>query len=603
MEKREIRGQYARSVSLQREAVNEEARTVEIAISSEQPVERWFGIEILGHGAGEVALDRLADGGPVLLDHNMRDIVGVVESVRLDSDRVLRGIVRFGRSARAQEAFQDVVDGIRTKISVGYTIDAWETTKGQQGAPDTVRATTWTPLEVSFVSIPADATVGVGRAAEVTQTPASTTTRPVATEVPMEPTTAVAAPAATDTRSERVEALQLQEIASRHGLEKEAREILGSSKPLAEARGAILELVAARAAQPLPAPAPVVDLGKERFSISRAIAAHIEGRKCFEIEVSAEIAKKLGRDTAGIYVPTMQRANPPMDTATASYGQKLVFTDQGEFIDLLRAKLTVLGLGAKFLPGLRGNVGFPRQLAANTATWLGENPASAVTASALTTDLLTLSPKQLVAQSSLTRTLLAQGSPAADALINDDLAAIHALAIEVASINGAGSGSNQPLGILGTSGIGAVAGGTNGLAPTYDNIVDLEGKVATANADKGNLAYLTTPGIRAKLKKTQQFASTNGVSVWDYLVNAYPNSDTTTNVPSTLTKGTSSGICHAILFGNWADLIIGEWGAFEIITDTVTQAGKGLIVLTTNQLVDCGVRRPGSFAAMQDALT
>lgn len=413
----------------------------------------------------------------------------------------------------------------------------------------------------------------------------------------MDPIT-VAAPAA-DPMAERQETLQIQALGETLGVGAQVREILATVSNLTEARQKAMQVIREQAAKPIPAPSPIVDLNGQRFSISRAISAKLEGRNCFEMEVSAEIAKALGRDSGGFFVPTSTRANPPMDTATAAYGQKLVWTEQGEFIDLLRNKLTLLGLGAQFLSGLRGNLAFPRQLTSNTANWLGENPASAVTAAALTTDLVTLTPKQLVAQTSVSRTLLVQSNPSVDGMINDDLAAIHAIAIETAAING--GGTTVPLGILGTSNIGDVAGGTDGLVPTYGNIVDLESKVAVANALQGSLAYLTTPGMRGKLKQIQQFSSTNGVSLWDYLAAAYPKSAVSGNVPSTLVKGGSGAVCHAILFGNFADLVIGEWGAFEVIVDNVTQAGKGLVVLTTNQLVDSAVRRPGSFAAMKDA--
>lgn len=87
MDKREIRGQYERSVSFTREAVNEEARTVEIAISSEAAVERWFGLETLGHGKGEVNLARLSDGGAVLgVEVYAVDDVDHVEQVDFDLD-------------------------------------------------------------------------------------------------------------------------------------------------------------------------------------------------------------------------------------------------------------------------------------------------------------------------------------------------------------------------------------------------------------------------------------------------------------------------------------------------------------------------------------
>lgn len=611
---REIKGPQTRATTFDRQTVDLEARTVQIAISSEAPVERWFGTEILDHSARSVDLSRLSDGGPLLLNHDHTDQIGVIHSVSLDGDRVLRGVVRFSRSARAEEIFQDVVDGIRTKISVGYSINDYETTKGQNGAPDTIRATNWQPMEVSFVSVPADMRVGVGRSLEADTAPEPTPApAPVTTEVRMSDVNPGAgqAPNAQETATrERLETVHLLGVASSFGLREKAEGLLATDKPLAEVRAELMRDMAGK--QPVlnaPKPEALVDLTEaeqKRYSISRALMAHAEKRDSFEMEVSREIAKKLGRDTSGFFVPTVgakiagSRANPPMDTATAAYGQKLVYTERGEFIELLRNKITVMGLGARMLPGLRGNVALPRQTAANTATWTAENPGSAVTATALQTDQVTLSPKQLLAQTSLTRTLLAQATPEADALIMDDLALVHAIAIDAAAING--SGTPAPTGILNTAGIGSVAGGTNGAQPTYGNIVDLESAVAVANADLGALAYLTTPAIRGRLKQTQQFSGTNGASVWEYLMGAYGNSTVSNNVPSNLTKGTSSGICHAIIFGNFNELLIGDWGAFEVITDPYTQAGKGLVVVTSVQLADVQVRHAASFAAMKDAL-
>lgn len=148
-----------------RETVNEDARTVAVAFSSEEPVERWFGIEILDHSPKSVDLSRLKDGGPGLVDHDPRDHVATVEEVSIDGDRVGRATLRFGRGARADEIFQDVVDGIRKCISVGYRIHKVEVEDPEAKNP-TYRATLWEPYEISFVSIPADTSVGVGRSEE-----------------------------------------------------------------------------------------------------------------------------------------------------------------------------------------------------------------------------------------------------------------------------------------------------------------------------------------------------------------------------------------------------------------------------------------------------
>lgn len=142
--------------------IDQSDRTVDIAFSSETPVERWFGDEVLVHTAAAVRMERMNDGAALLMDHDRRDQVGVVEEARIDSDGVGRCKVRFGKGARASEIFQDVIDGIRRQISVGYLVHTIEI-EMRDGEPDLVRVTDWEPYEVSFVSVAADPTVGVGR--------------------------------------------------------------------------------------------------------------------------------------------------------------------------------------------------------------------------------------------------------------------------------------------------------------------------------------------------------------------------------------------------------------------------------------------------------
>lgn len=154
---------YFREVRLSGADVSKETRILDLAFASTAGVDRAFGTEILDVSARAMRLERLNDGGPLLLDHDPRDVIGVVEKARIGSDGVARARVRFGRSDRAEEAFQDVLDGIRTKVSVGYIIhDIEEAGRSASGQP-TYRVTDWEPLEVSLVAIPADVSVGVGR--------------------------------------------------------------------------------------------------------------------------------------------------------------------------------------------------------------------------------------------------------------------------------------------------------------------------------------------------------------------------------------------------------------------------------------------------------
>lgn len=159
-----IAEKHERSRYVETRAVDEEKRTVEVAFSSEDAYLRWFGYEILDHGPTGVRLGRLNNGGAVLVDHDTTDHVGVIESARIDDDGVGRAVWRFGKSARASEVFQDVVDGIRSLVSVGYMVhDMVLESKGGDDTPPTYRVTDWEPLENSLVAVPADATVGVGR--------------------------------------------------------------------------------------------------------------------------------------------------------------------------------------------------------------------------------------------------------------------------------------------------------------------------------------------------------------------------------------------------------------------------------------------------------
>jgi len=158
-------GKVERALLVERQVVDVTARTVTLAFASETPYERYWGVEILDCTAPAMRQGRLRSGANLLCDHDSRDVVGVVESVEIGADRIGRAVVRFGKSARAEEVFQDVVDGIRRNVSVGYMIHKAQLVETKEGM-ETYRVTDWEPFEVSLVSVPADASVGVGRSAD-----------------------------------------------------------------------------------------------------------------------------------------------------------------------------------------------------------------------------------------------------------------------------------------------------------------------------------------------------------------------------------------------------------------------------------------------------
>jgi HK97 family phage major capsid protein len=266
-----------RTFTFDTRAVDEEARTVELAFSSETDVERWYGIEQLSHDPGAVRLERMNDGAALLVNHDSSQQVGVVESARVDKDKVGRAVVRFGRGAFADEVFRDVIDGIRTKVSVGYIIHAEPDATPIPGGGMRYRITDWEPLEASLVAIPADASVGVDRSLEAGK-PNGDPEMDDDIDAQKRDTTTTGAPekrdgevtqADLDNLESRMKAegeekakaeakrdsdhAEIRELGKRYGLEKAAEDLIGIDATPAEMREAVKQSILTRSPQPVPA--------------------------------------------------------------------------------------------------------------------------------------------------------------------------------------------------------------------------------------------------------------------------------------------------------------------------------------------------------------
>ena len=605
------KGRTERALQVERAAINEEARTASLAFASETPYERYWGVEILDITPQAMRQSRLRTGANLLVDHDSRDVVGVIESVEIGADRVARAVVRFGKSARAEEVWQDVRDGIRRNVSVGYMIHKAQLVEERDGV-ETFRVTDWEPFEVSLVSVPADPTVGVGRSLESTRD-----TGPDADPTATAPA-AAAAPTLTTPSKEHIVSDVTTVDARNHAAEisKIAKGLPGGAEMAMDAiqRGLTTEQFQAEALNKLAsAPLPTADIGLDkretkRYSMLRVLNAlanpgdaAAQRAAAFERECSEAAAAKLGKQARGFMVPNeIQKRDLNVTTATA--GGNLVATDLlgGSFIDALRNAMVISGLGTRMLTGLVGNIAIPRLSGTGTAYWVAENTAP--TESDQTIAQVTLSPKTVGAFTDISRRLLLQSSLDVEAKVQNDLAAILGLAIQQAAINGSGA-SNQPSGIL-TRVTASVIGGTNGAAPTWANMIALESDVAVANADIGTLAYLTNAKVRGKLKSTSKVSGQNGF-VWeqgDTPVNGYRTA-VTNAVPSNLVKGTSGAVCSAIIYGNFADLVIGMWGSLDLMVDPYTGSTAGTVRVVALQDVDVQLRNVVSFATMVDALT
>lgn len=604
-------GTLHRAATFERASVDEQARTVALAFSSEAPVARWFGAEVLDHSPASIRMERIRNSGPVLLDHDTSRHIGVVQSVEIGQDRVGRAVVRFGKSAAAQEAFQDVVDGIRQHISVGYRVHKMVLERKEENE-ETYRATDWEPLEISLVAVPADATVGVGRAApepdafETEVEGARATTAPVSTPAPE--TTTMTAPditvidnaradAITQERTRTAEIIALGEAHAARGGDKLAAQYLRDGKSVEEFRAALLDVVAK-------APATdTVQLNQREaqdYSYVRAIAAALaraEGQKAsgLEVEVSQDIERNIPANykrNGGIFVPLAVRsAISEALYNTSGKGASTVFTQAGEFIDMLRNASVAVGLGARVISGLTGPVSFPSQTGGVSVSWVAENSGTNVTASNATLSSVSLSPKTLQGTTAFSRQLMAQSSMDVEAFIRGDLAAAHALAWDVAVMHGAGSG-NEPTGIYAAGSVNAVAMGG---VPTFGKLIDMITEVLKDNALAGSLAFATTPGMAGKLAQTVIAASTDTNMIWSGKLDNGTLAGYTARASNQVSAVLGGGSEHGLIFGNWSDALIGMWGALELVVDPYSLKKQGMIEVTSFQLCDIALRHPQSF--------
>ncbi|MEM7223449.1 MAG: phage major capsid protein [Pseudomonadota bacterium] len=585
----------------------EDADRIEVSISSERPVERGGFTEILDHRREAVNLERAREGLPLLLDHDPAKLVGRVVDVHL-RDRKLRGALRFGKTQLAQEVREDTLAGTRRDISVGYSVD-----QAQEAGDGLVRVSRWTPFETSFVGVAADPSVGVGRSYEPNlRRPQDMEDNDTRDEPEARPDNARA-----NRQERRAEKNRIEGIASmgaRRGMEREALEAIQRGTTEAEFQRQYREKMERECRDTTPMldslSFPAVHTREHSYSLMRVINAGAAGKPLMglEAETAKELEYRAGKSAEGIYVPmTALSKRAVLETGTPALGGNLVGTEHlaSEHIHPLRNASRVVQLGARVLP-LKQNANIPRQTGSATAEWIAEDAAA--TESDLGFDQVALSPKIVSALLQWTKKMAIQSEPAIEALAQDDLKAVIGLAVDLAAIKGAGT-ALEPEGILNTTGIGDVAGGTDGAAPTWDHVIQLESELAIDNADVGTLGYLTNASVQGKLKRTTKVAGDAGAGFimsdrrdGEFgVLNGYRTA-VSNQVPSDLTKGSGTDL-SAIIFGNFSDLLIGEWGAIDLIVDPYTFADKGNVRIVAHYFVDIAVRHAESFAAMQDAVT
>lgn len=600
-----------RALAVDLSTMDAEARTVEVAVSSEHAARQWFGMEVLDHSPEAVDLSRLLAGAPLLLEHRRSEQIGVVEKAWLDGDRKIRALVRFSRSELAEPVWQDVLDGIRRNISCSYLIHEMVLERSENGV-DHYRITRWEPYEVSSVSVPADPTVGVGRSTEATTN--TITIRgfemPKPNDTPADGQRTTTAPVVTTSTdpiaTERQRVADVLALGDRFNQRELAAEAVKQGHTPDQLRALILErsapaaplsqTPAAQGARDLPGfktdvsarALGVSDKEQEQYSLMRALNAAATGdwsKAGLERAINIAAAEEVKREARGFFVPhdILMRG---LSKGTPGKGGELVTTELllEQFADVLRNKTVMAQLGMKLLTGLEGDIDLPKKTSGSAFQWLGEGEDAIDSDFDFTT--LNMSPKTIAGAIPLTRKLRKQASRSIESLIITDLVDGMGVAIDYAML--AGPGGNAPLGLLNDVGVPGLEYAATGI--TFGKLVDMLTKIGTYNADRGALAYLTGIIERGAAMQTLKFEGVGG-TIWDNdRVNGH-RAEATNQVPA-----------DTWIFGDFSQVICGMWGVLDLKPDTAKLAASDGLVLRAFQDVDVVNRRKESFCIAKKAV-
>ena len=628
-----------------------EDNTYEFSFSSEYPVERTFGTEILSHDEGSIDFGRLNGGvAPVLWNHNMDSVIGIVRNAYLDKEKKKgRAVVELSRNSKAQEVKRDIDDGILSAISVGYRILEME--EREIDGNNAFLATRWEPHEVSVVASPAAPDVGISRGliddntmpsaekqdivedkrvyAASTDAQLSNPKKQQTMEKEQLDLEVVRSEATKKAQSaERTRIREINAMCTKRGFSDLADQLVNNGSSVDACRQAILERIDAK---PVETAKPIEEQlspkEKEQYARDYKITSGIRGlltndwsdkASGFAKEISQQIAKDSQRSNSSqsLFIPYSALAKrATYVTSGATTGGNIVATDllADDFIEALRNSTVMVGLGVQTLSGLVGDVAIPRRSGVASTGYLSSETA-ALSQAESTFDQISMTPKTLGTLSKFSRNMLIQATPGIEDLVRTDILDGINVGLDLGILNGTGS-SGQPTGIMQTSGIGSVAMGTNGGAITVDALVDLETAMmednAAVNAD--SISYVTNAKVLGAIKKLKtsggEYLVNNNLQAigrggTPLVVNGYPLA-MTNQVPSNLTKGSTSGSCSAVVMGDFSQAILGLFGSGIEITagEDSDDFAKNLVSIKGVVAFDVAVRHAQSFAAILDVTT
>ena len=659
-----LKAKRLRAVTLPEGALNLEARTIELTMASETPVPRYAWDlgdfdEILLCGPENVDLSRMTPeaSGPLLLDHDMRQLVGVVDESRVDAlKRVVRCLARVQRSEQGDQVLRDVEDLIRRNVSVGYFIEAIEIHE-ERGERPRVVVTRWQPFEVSLVSSGADPTVGIGRNAAssdderawaelIAAARANKGNRAMdpknkpgdagdgdGTAVQVrEPRVDVGAAREEARKAEQGRVREILALGERFGASKEAVAAINDGTSAAEFRDTVLDLLEQKANER--AKTPAVDLGKrdaERYSFGRALLALANGDPSsagLEWEVTRAYAEEakvpLQKPGRSIYVPLRYLFDPAStarrlrqrstevlqrlgldhlirEVTKGGSGSNLVGTDHmdSEYVPHLLSDLVLAQAGVRILPGLIGDVDIPAGDGVVSGAAFVSTETSDATEQTPAFRTIPLSPKSIRSYIDFTRRMRQQSLPAIENICRNHLEDSILELVEQALFTGDGLGGS----FTGVYNAANTVASPFAASFAYRDWVDMWVALRNARGSRGALSFVTSFGVAGKAMVTPRNGTGSDRMIMEMSgdgvlrVDGWPVYATQLS-PQTLGSPATS---HGVAFADWSRLIVGTWGeGIEIAIDDAAKALSGGRRLIGFYDLDAAVTLPQSFVLAQD---
>ncbi|MEM8828771.1 MAG: phage major capsid protein [Cyanobacteria bacterium P01_G01_bin.19] len=648
---RQIPKNNYRDLTLREDAIVSDDRTIEISVSSEAPYKRWWYYEILGHTKAEVDLSRMNDGAMSLYNHKRDDYVGIIEKAWLDGNKLYNKI-RFGTHQRAEEIVKAINEKIFRNVSIGYRVDELVLFKKSDDDLNTYKATSWTPFESSFVTVPADATVGVGRqfydlggieiSGEVKEiTPeweklieearaderrkCKSQSRKKLTEV-VERVDGLISEDKTMSdgntgvidkdevlRLERERTQCILAAGKKLGCPELAEKAIAENMDIRDARIMMYEAIGQKEQKPVAAgikPVGMSNKERRRYSTIKAVgyaAGLVKADKVgLELEVSKALQERLGKAPKKIYLDQSELVSyrAPYETGVPAAAGNLIETEllSDRFIEQLFNLSAFLSMGVTYLRDLTGNIEIPRESTYTQGYWVGEKQT--IPEEEGTFDKIGLAPHKLAVLTKITFEMLEQSSIDIERLFRSRL--IRGLALEMDRTVGFGSGiGSEPLGIVSHPETKSIVLGPNGDALSYAAAVQMQTELADANAlTDGSTGYVINARTRGKAQTTLDHDTGGGSWIYQPTSGnmgtmAGYQTRCSNQIPNNLAKGTASNLTAAF-FGDFSNVLLALWSGMDVMANPYSEFSEAIIQVRAMQLADVNLTRGDYFCVATD---